>query len=712
MSQILLRLLVVKIFLAVAFPFLRADGLQCDMGQYHRIPGLEASAGVNALTVTWQGDHEAQLMLRFAVAEGVPQIRELSVRKRAGRWKVLGRDLIPEFGVTTGVRRSGHGLPEENRWDVFWDAPLSVPGAATGNPNLPRKPEEVRRFKADYHASTCEVKTDGARLEITFPGVSMGVFTGKLQFTVYRGTNLIRQELIARTEEPSVAYIYSGGLKGFSTDLLNRVAWRDNAGNSQIFPVDGAVNRDPVVLRARNRLAVIEGQGGSLAFFPPPHQFFFARELEVNLGYLWYRKGAERSFSVGIRQGESHEGYNPVWIERVFALYNAPPGTWQHMPVYLYATPEGASVCRDAVMAFTHGDRFKPLPGYKTMATHFHTAFTQELMNSGSFDTVPPWIPAIRALGVDIVFIDDFHGDGHPNDPGSVRLGEMDNYYEACRRHSDRSFLILPGEEANVYLGGHYNLFFPRPVYWTHTRPAGKPLMEEDPKYGKVYHTGSAADLFEMMRRENVLVWQTHPRTKGSTFYPDKIRDTDYFHSDFWLGAAFKVLPVDLSQKRLCETRCFGTLDDMNNWDGAKFLVGEVDTYKKFSDYDLYGDFNVNYVKVDSLPSSADWSPINKALRAGDFFVTTGEVLIRHFSIGDGAVVAELEGTFPLEFVEVVWGDGTSVDRRVISATDQPPFGLHRFRISLSLVGKKWVRFAAWDSAGNGAFTQPIHLKQ
>ena len=25
--------------------------------------------------------------------------------------------------------------------------------------------------------------------------------------------------------------------------------------------------------------------------------------------------------------------------------------------------------------------------------------------------------------------------------------------------------------------------------------------------------------------------------------------------------------------------------------------------------------------------------------------------------------------------------------------------------------GKKWVRFAVWDSAGNGAFTQPVHFQ-
>ena len=90
---------------------------------------------------------------------------------------------------------------------------------------------------------------------------------------------------------------------------------------------------------------------------------------------------------------------------------------------------------------------------------------------------------------------------------------------------------------------------------------------------------------------------------------------------------------MDLSQKRLGEVRCFGTLDDMNNWGEPKYMVGEVDTYKKFPDYDLYGDFNVNYVKLDRVPGFADWSPVLRALRAGRFFVTTGEVLIPSWSV-------------------------------------------------------------------------------
>ena len=50
----------------------------------------------------------------------------------------------------------------------------------------------------------------------TFPGVELGIFSGSLRYTVYRGTNLLRQEVIAKTDEPSVAYKYDGGLKGFA----------------------------------------------------------------------------------------------------------------------------------------------------------------------------------------------------------------------------------------------------------------------------------------------------------------------------------------------------------------------------------------------------------------------------------------------------------------------------------------------------------------
>jgi hypothetical protein len=672
-----------------------------DLAGYRAQPGLEAVVEDAALTVRWEGESGEELRARFAIVGGTPTILELAARNKAGEWRILGTDLVPHFGVTTGVRRTGHGLPEENRWDVFWDAPLN-------------HPEEVRRYSSSYQCDGASVRTDGARLEVTFPGVALGVFSGRLQFTVYRGSSLLRQEAIARTAEPSVAYIYEASLTGLEASRLPRVSWHDVMSRPQTVSLAGVRNNERVVLRARNRLAIAEGPGGSLAVFPPPHQFFFARELEVNLGYVYYAQPADDRFELGVRQGESAEGYRPEWIEKVFSLYNAPPGTWQRMAVYFHLSAGDAAAARARVMAYTHGDRFKPLDGYKTMVTHFHTAFAQELLDSGSLDTTPPWIPMMRDMGINIAHIFDFHGDGHPRDPGPLRVKELDAYFEGCRRHSDTTFLIVPGEEANVYLGGHYNILFPKPVYWTLVRRGDQPLVEERAGQPKVYHTGSAADLFELMKRENALVWQTHPRTKGSTGYPDAIKDADYLKSRWWLGTAFKALPVDLSQQRLGEVRCFGTLDDMNNWGDPKFMLGEVDTYKKFPEYDLYGDFNVNYVKLERVPSFLDWSELVRALRDGEFFVSTGEVLIPRWAVEgrDSArtVVAECEWTFPLEFVEIVWGDGQRTSRTVVPATETTAFGARQFRIPFNASGKKWVRFAAWDSAGNGAFTQPVHL--
>ena len=724
-----------------------ASSMPCDLSGYKEVPGLKAEMDGDALRVTWQGARGQELKVSFGLQNREPVIREMAVRRQDTQWIMLGRDLSPEFHVTTGKRRISEqqlnplrqlGLDrdpeflEREKWKVFWDAPLVIPGSTETNPGLPRTPDEIRRATATYSASGCQVKTDGARLEVSFPGLSLGVFSGRAQFTVYKGTNLLRQEAIAKTEEPSVAYHYRAGLKGFHTETAKRVIWRDVARGWQKVEFGGSPNTDPVALRARNRLAIVETAGGSVAVFPPPHKFFFGREIELNLGYVWYRKDDAGSFSVGVRQSDREEMYRPfgfsddVWQRRSrqarsfalgnFALYNAPAGTWQRMATYFYLSPDPSPATQEAVMGFTHDDRYKAVPGFQVAVSHFHTAFHEQVLDSGSIDFQPPWIPTFRALGINIAMMSDFHGDGHAKDPGPLRLSEQKAYFDASHRHSDRDFLIIPGEEPNAYFGGHYTTVFPKPVYWTQVRQPGQPLVENHPDYGKVYHVGSAADELQMLKAENGLVWQAHPRTKGSSGYPDALRETEHFRSDRFLGGAFQSLPVDLSESRLCEVRCFGTLDDMNNWAGPKYLVAEGDTYAKFPDDDSYPHLMVNYIKLERLPSfDEDWTPIVGAMRSGDFFVTSGEVLFKNLAI-EGAgnqrtLVADLEWTFPLEFVEVVWGDGQKIDRQVITATDQPPFGSHRFRIPFNAMNQKWVRFAAWDSAGNGAFWQPVHLR-
>ena len=63
-----------------------------------------------------------------------------------------------------------------------------------------------------------------------------------------------------------------------------------------------------MTVKAKNRVMVAGGgKSGSIATFPTPRVFFFTREVDTNLGYIWYRKDGERQFGMGISQAEGEE---------------------------------------------------------------------------------------------------------------------------------------------------------------------------------------------------------------------------------------------------------------------------------------------------------------------------------------------------------------------------------------------------------------------
>lgn len=723
-----------------------AQTLNCNMHGYKPVDGVTATANARSVVLAWRGESSQELRASFTIRDGQPLVEELAARAPGGEWIVLGKNLTPEFQVTTGKRRlssdqlsylkrSGTDTPQledARKWDAFWDAPLNVPGSRSTD--LPRSADEIRRGTSSYQSNSCTVTTDGARVSVAFDGLTLGIFSGGIQFTAYKGSNLLRQEAIAKTEEPSVAYIYKAGLKGFAIGDTTKLVWRDTARAWQEYEFGGAPNNEPVNLRARDCLEILDTGKGSLAVFPPPHKFFFARENEVNLGYVYYRKDAAESFSLGVMQPEKGEGYAPwgisnqEWRRRVatsreqvdnYALYNAPPGTMQHMAVYYYLSPTGNRATQQAVLAYTHGDVFKPLPGFKVLTGHFHLDFNEMLRDRNTLDFRPEWVSVFRGLGVNIVYLGDFHDDSDPRDPGPKRFMEQKVYFEGAQRVSDKDFLVMPAEEPNAYLGGHWYLLTPRPVYFSHAepRPANQTFEENDPVYGHVYHLGSAEDVLKMVNLEHGIIWTAHPNTKSSEGYPEAYKDKDFFLSDRFIGASWESLPVDLSQKRLCPLRCFGTGDDMSNWaPKPKYLIAEGDTYTKYPSDTTYSSLAVNYIKLDRVPLyNESWAPIVEGIREGNFFGTTGEVLFHNWGIeGSGAkrtYTASIEYTFPLEFAELVWGDGTKVDRKIINLTDTTPFGTKTFRIPFDATGKKWIRFAVWDSAGDGAWVQPIALQ-
>ena len=733
----------------------RTTASGCDLTGYKATAGLTATNGADGLTVMWDGDRDRDVRLELAIDAGTPTIRELAIRRKGAAWTTLAANAQPEFRLVSGFRRMSNqqiqpldglkvsitpAIIDEHKWDAFWDAPLDLnpqvgrggnppPAAGIANqPGLPRKASEIARATASYHADRCEVKTDGARIEITYPGLQLGVFAGRLQFTVYRGSGLVRMEAIAKTDEPSVAYKYDAGLTKLAIDPGSRLAWRDTSNTWQSYRFGGAVNEREMPLKASNRLLIAErGATGSLAVFPPPHTFFWAREIATNLGYVWYRKDAAGSFSFGIRQAEREEA--PQY-DANFALYSARPGTWQHMPVYFHASADAATPALDAVLALTHGDRYKALAGYQVMNHHYHMDLGQRLLAAGSLDAEIPDLQALKSLGINIVSqIDSIVEGGGRGTARTDPLAIAKASVEGARRHSDSDFLVLPNQEYyGSPLGGHTDLLFSHPVNWTQGRAAGQPLIERlsgsDQTSGSdpvlVYHIGGADDLMEMASRENVMISMPHPRTKGSTGFPDAVKDTAAFKDAHYQGTGFRWgMGLDLSERRLCERRCLALLDDMSNWTAdrpgpPKYILSISEVRYQAPGDDIYASSPVSYVKLDRVPSPEDVSPVVAVLRRGDYFVTSGEVLIPSYAVRGAGVArtidADVEWTFPLDFVEIVWGDGKTTGRQIISTTDLPPNGTHHFSIPFNAAGQKWVRFAAWDSAGNGALVQPIKL--
>ena len=173
-------------------------------------------------------------------------------------------------------------------------------------------------------------------------------------------------------------------------------------------------------------------------------------------------------------------------------------------------------------------------------------------------------------------------------------------------------------------------------------------------------------------------------------------------------------MPADLSSPRLGE-RALRLLDDMHNWGLDKRLLGEVDVFQFDYTHELYAHMNVNYVKAERLPRFDNYGELLAPLRRGDFFVTTGEVLLPSWEIGgyesEVVVRVDVQSTFPLQFAEIVWGDGEGTYRTIIDLADTVAFGSESFRWTIAAPRWTWARLAVWDVAANGAFVNPVRRK-
>ena len=681
--------------------------------------GASAVRNGDKLTLQWSCDTAATdlnsasdlAFITFDLASGHRLIDSIGRKKRGESAKVVAGELDPALFVTVGTRESPADRPADmSVFNVFFDSPA-------------KRPHESFVGKLDL--KRVSVASVGFRTTVTIGDLTAGPFRGEWRVSVHRGNPLIQVQAAVKTDREKTAYLYDTGLVG-SKPIAPTLAWTDTEGVFQRVATSADSNDRAVSVR--HRLVVAESEGGSLACFPEPHRYFFPRDLTDNLGHVWHGRNHRKlakDWGLGIRQFESGGGNYVPWI-------NAPPGTEQRLGVFYLPLPGKAEDASKEVLRFTRNDRFADVPGHVTFTTHWHMAITIEQMKRKDKAFIPDFVKMFKDMNVQVVHLGEFHGDGHPNDVGPVRLAELKAMFDECRRLSDDKLLFLPGEEANVHLGvkqpgknpGHYMCLFPKPVYWVTKHEAGQPFESNDPAYGKVYRVGNLAEMEELLRREEGLAWTAHPRIKASNWTPDIFRNEAFYKADTWLGAAWKAMPSDLSRERLGD-RCLDLLSDMANWGDRKYMPAEVDVFKVDHTHELFGHMNINYLKLEKAPTfDQGWKPVLDALRTGKFWSGTGEILIPEFSLdgkgsgesitigneGKARLSAKVSNTFPIAFVEVVSGDGSKVYRERTDIPISATFGESIFQLTPKLAGRTWARFEIWDIAGNGAFTQPVWI--
>ena len=244
-------------------------------------PGpIAVISSTESVKVTWSDAANHQWQTIFSLDSIQPLITSISVDGHT----IVDR-ARPYYRCTTGKRVGG--------WDAFFDFP-------------PANPAGTRQFMQEFHPAHVVAKTIGNRVEVSFDGMKVGIFTGSLRYTFYPGTPLIQQAAILSTQEPDTAYYYDAGLE-MTADQDNR-AGKNMASKISYFDPDGKFQEmtppydsDRRSLAGHYRTIAAKMGAGSIAVFPPPHRYFFARDYTTNQGYLWYSSWRGR-VGLGVHQ--------------------------------------------------------------------------------------------------------------------------------------------------------------------------------------------------------------------------------------------------------------------------------------------------------------------------------------------------------------------------------------------------------------------------
>ena len=343
----------------------------------------------------------------------------------------------------------------------------------------------------------CGVTSQGHRASIALGTLTVGPFSGELHVNLYRGSRLVHVEAVVSTSEDRRAFLYDAGLVADSP-RWQRLAWVDTEGQLRRAEVASGGGDQPRAVR--HRTIVAEIAAGSVACFPPPHQYLLParpdrqpEERLVRVGPPQSRRPVTGSASARRRPGAARSSPGST----------RPPGPssgWGSSTCSAAGTPRTRSARRSDIRTATASPSCPGTSRSRATGTWRSPWRRWPSWPRGRSRTTPDFVTMFKDMNVNLVHLAEFHGDGHQFDagPAPAPRGRRD-----VRRMPPplRQLALAParrGDQRRPWPSAAARPA-PRPLdvplpaagHLDHQpRARTQPFVEQDPHYGTVYHVG------------------------------------------------------------------------------------------------------------------------------------------------------------------------------------------------------------------------------
>jgi hypothetical protein len=330
-----------------------AEPVTADLGDYRADSGVKVEQREQRLHLSWPMAEAEHGSLVLDLAADKPLIAELGFRSAGAPAIALLKDVQPATWLTVGSR----DLSQQG-WSVFFDNP-------------PRRPHETHLAKLEKKSA--RVASRGKSTTVSLGSLTAGPFRGELYFTIFPGCRLVHVEAVLTTDQDARAILYDAGIASPAAQWES-LAWINTS--DELVRVASSDDAAAQPVAVRHRAIVAECERGSVAVFPPPHQYIYPLDFSDNFKFAWHGRGFHGTGSdwgFGVRQPPEGDRRFVPWI-------NAPPGTQQRLGVFYLLSAGDAKTSLDEVRRYTHGDQFVKLPGHRTFTSHYHVEHTLDYL--------------------------------------------------------------------------------------------------------------------------------------------------------------------------------------------------------------------------------------------------------------------------------------------------------------------------------------------